>query len=216
MFINIHTHNPRHAGEWSIRNIYRNFDHAATGSPLSMGLHPWNIDPGTWKAGLDQLKKYSTAPNVLAIGEAGLDKLCKTDWALQVDAFAAQLSWVHETRKPLIIHCVRAYDDILKMLKAYNIKTACIFHGFNRNVSIAKQIIGHGYYLSFGSALQLNHVRESLRAVPLNRIFLETDDAETPIAVVYQLAAETLGMSVDDVISQIRQNTTSVFGINIA
>jgi len=216
MFINIHSHNPANKGEWSIRSISKDFDHTESEGPISIGLHPWHINPASWNAELEKIKILSQSPQVVAIGECGLDKVCHTDWALQVEVFSAQLLWVNEIQKPLIIHCVRAYDDILRMLTDRKLQSPCIFHGFNRNREIAGKIISQGHYLSFGAALQHGHVRESLQAVPPVRFFLETDDSGLPIADIYQLAAETLGMSVDDVISQIRQNTKSVFGITIA
>lgn len=215
-FIDIHSHKAGTAGEWRIVSLYKDFNALFPGGIYSIGLHPWHINPASWNAELGKIKISSQSPQVVAIGECGLDKVCQTDWALQVEVFSAQLLWVNEIQKPLIIHCVRAYDDILRMLSDHKLQSPCIFHGFNRNREIAGKIISRGHYLSFGAALQHGHVRESLQAVPPVRFFLETDNSGLPIADIYQLAAETLGMSVEDVISQIRQNTKSVFGITIA
>jgi TatD DNase family protein len=211
LFINIHTHHPPSSGEWAIQNRYLNFESLEEGNNYSIGLHPWHIDTN-WPTQFQLLTKYSTQKNVLAIGEAGLDKICKTDWALQQTVFIKQLQLAKELNKPIIIHCVKAWDEVLHTLKNENIFVPVIFHGFNKNEKLAKRITDAGYFLSFGKALQKGTTQQVLATVPINQFFLETDDADISIELVHKYAAAALSIEMDLLSLQLQKNTVTVFG----
>ena len=86
---------------------------------------------------LSALKIFSKTDSVLAIGECGLDKACDTNFKLQQQVFTTQVNWANEIKKPLIIHCVRAYGEVLSLLQKNNNKVPVIFHGFNKNGAVA-------------------------------------------------------------------------------
>lgn len=96
----------------------------------SAGLHPWYIDETGWKTSFEALKQFSLQNQVIAIGECGLDKVCKTSFSLQQEVFIAQLLWANEINKPLIIHCVKAFDEILGLLKKHSKESARYFPWF--------------------------------------------------------------------------------------
>ena len=212
MFINIHTHHPPQKNECTIQNLYKNFEQVDVLGKYSIGLHPWYINQENVAEQLQQLASYSTNKNVLAIGECGLDKVCQTNWDLQLQTFTAQVQLANEINKPLIIHCVRAYTEVLNILQQQHNKVPVIFHGFNKNQQLAKQITDKDYYLSFGKDLQQQRVQQVFATVPLKHILLETDDTTISIETIYQFAATALQIDTVKLSSQIQQNAVAIFG----
>lgn len=210
MFINIHTHQPPSAGVWALQNLGEN--HSGTTAPgcYSAGIHPWFIDPLHWEKQLDTLRSNSQFPGVLAIGECGLDKACTIPFSLQETLFTAQVQWANNIGKPLIIHCVRAWEELLLLLQPNRVPV--IFHGYNKNKILAKRIIGMGYYISLGKALQKPAMRQVLAALPPDRVFLETDDSGLPIQRIYDWAADALAIGHNSLVLQIQKNAEAVFG----
>lgn len=210
MFINIHSHQPPAEGVWALQNLGEN--HCGTLAPgcYSAGIHPWFIQPLHWEKQLDTLRRNSQLPGVLAIGECGLDKACTTPFSLQETLFTAQVQWANNMGKPLIIHCVRAWEELLLHLQPNRVPV--IFHGYNKNEILAKRITGMGYYISLGKALQKPAMRQVLIAVPPDRVFLETDDSGLPIQRIYDWAAEALSIDRNSLVLQIQKNAEAVFG----
>lgn len=188
---------------------------AQDGHPCSMGIHPWYIDPTGLNRQLEELAKYATMPNVIAIGECGLDKVTETDWQWQVTAFEAQIVLANQLKKPLIIHCVKAFDELLQLLKMHQVQVPVVFHGYNKNIELAERIIKAGYCLSFGSALlrEGSNASITLQTIPVDRFFLESDDAPIDIADIYTAAASLLKTEPDALILQLQNNFHRVFNI---
>lgn len=158
------------------------------------------------------LEQYSINKNVLAIGECGLDKICNTDFLLQQKVFAAQIGLANTINKPLIIHSVKAYEEVVQQLQQNDNKVPVIFHGFNKNKILAQQLIQKGFYLSFGKALQQPAIQELIKIVPPDKIFFETDDAAINIETIYAVAAEALHIDINSLSLQIKKNAVTVFG----
>lgn len=212
-YINIHRHGPAEVNEFGIENLYKNFE-KAPGSYFSAGLHPWYITDETWKSQYEQLESLSrNAPQMLAVGECGLDKVCDTDFHLQEKVFTAQVMLANHSQKPLIIHCVRAFDEVMQVLKNNRNTVPVIFHGFNKHKVLAQQLAGKGFYLSFGKALQKDAVKETFGTVPLSQVFLETDDAGIDIAGIYRMAAAAAAISEETLSLQLQKNLSSIFKI---
>jgi TatD DNase family protein len=177
----------------------------------SIAIHPWHISTN-WPIQLSQIKQYALQKKVVAIGETGLDKICKTDWLLQLQVFKAHIQLANQLQKPLLIHCVRAWDEVLGILKNEKVAVPVIFHGYNKNGLLAKKISEAGYYLSFGKALHQVKVQEALQQIPLSKCFFETDDADITIAAIYKLAVQVLSIEVNVLSLQMQQNAKTVFG----
>ena len=210
--IDIHTHKPTsERGTMSIRNILSDFDDLPVGGWYSVGLHPWYLKAEQTTLPASLINAAQT-PEVLAIGECGLDTRCPTPVALQRIIFIRQIELAHSIGKPLIIHCVRAFDEILAILKKLQVSIPVIFHGFNRSDVLAARIISEGYLLSFGRHLHNEAVAEVFRKLPLDRVFLETDDADVTIKEIYAVAAGIRGMAVNDIATRIDLNVKQVFG----
>lgn len=201
--IDIHTHRHYQDETWYVYNAFLNDNKLP--QRFSFGLHPWYID--NLEDNLIQLETLlRTHPNTLCIGECGLDKVCSTDSSVQQKAFEQQIALAEHYQKPVIIHCVRAYQECLQILKDKNV--AVVFHGFNKNEILARQIVSQGYAISIGKEL-LSHpekMQAILDAVPLEAVFLETDDAAIHIKELYYAVSNILKISVDDVILQVYKN----------
>lgn len=213
-YIDIHTHKQSAMGMYVI-NRHKDFAQAGDGNTCSMGIHPWYIQSGGLNEQFEELTSYAGLPNIIAIGECGLDKATDTDWQVQVIAFTEQVRLANQLKKPLIIHCVRAYEEVLHILKEENVHVPVIFHGFNKNIQLAERLVNMGYYLSFGAAL-LNegfHAAKALTHLPLERIFLETDDSAVPIEQIYETATGWLKTGKDALILQLQNNFRRVFNI---
>lgn len=210
VYINIHTHLDQAApGVFALLNKYENFDRLEKEKTYSIGLHPWYITDADLQ--LQQLEFQISAPEVWAVGECGLDALCTTDMALQKKVFARQVQLANQYRKPLIIHCVRAFPETLSLLKEAVVPV--IFHGFNNKQSLAESILTQGYYLSFGKALlqPASVAAAVLATVPADRFFLETDDAQgIAIKEIYDTASFIRKTAEDAIILQLQKNFQKV------
>lgn len=213
MYINVHTHHTKPVeGIFSIGNLYKDFDAIEPDSFYSVGLHPWFISLDTWRQQFSAVKEKAQLSNVLAIGEAGLDKACETDFALQQTVFAAHIQLANERQKPLIVHCVRAHAEAIALLKQEQVNVPVIFHGFNKSKELALQLVSQGFYLSFGHGLQKDSLKDVIRQLPIEQVLLETDNSAAAIAEVYGWAASAFKIAEDSFSLQLSKNAAKVFG----
>ncbi|UFH45511.1 TatD family hydrolase [Flavobacterium galactosidilyticum] len=215
-FFNLHTHkgtNQVHVLEL-VNQYPQEFD---AGIPYySIGIHPWYIVQDRLEADLRIVESKLKEPNCLAIGECGLDKRIAITIELQQRVFEKQLLLAQKYNKPVIIHCVAAFQELIVVKKKINISVPMIIHGFSKNEQVAKQLLDNGFYLSFGKyLLQSKSSGTALEAVfknvPNNRIFLETDTVNDGIESVYKLAAQIKGVPLVEMQEIINRNFRSVF-----
>ena len=161
------------------------------GIPVSVGIHPWEVAPN-WEAAFEKIK-LAAAQNrqVLAIGEAGFDRLKGPEISLQKAAFYAQASLASQLEIPLILHCVKAHDLLMEYLKSTKNPPAILWHGWNQKPELARQLLPFPVVFSFGKQLlqQSSNAVQWLSACPLDRVFFETDNSELEIAAIYQAAS---------------------------
>jgi TatD DNase family protein len=213
LYINIHTHHTKPVeGVISIGNLYKDFDSVENDSFYSVGLHPWYVTEETWKDQFAAVKEKSLLKNVVAIGEAGLDKVTETDFELQQTVFSKHIQLANEVQKPLIVHCVRAHAEVIALLKQTPVQVPVIFHGFNKSVELARQLVALGYYLSFGKGLEKQGLQEVMAALPRAKIFLETDNSTASIEEIYAHAAAAFQIDEDSLSLQLQKNAATVFG----
>ena len=200
IFFNFHHHNPQIP-----YGIYNSTpEEKIPGHYFSVGIHPQNIHE-QWENDLENLKIISQNPKCLAIGECGLDALVNIDENLQKKVFEAQIIWANQIQKPIIIHCVKRFQELIPFQKIA--KVPMIIHGFNKKKAIADEMLKHGFYLSFGKSVLHNlSLQTTLKEIPLEKIFLETDDADFDIAELYQKVAEIKEISVEKLQEQISKN----------
>ncbi|WP_134091743.1 TatD family hydrolase [Olivibacter sp. XZL3] len=205
-FINIHTHSSQQDNTLRVVNIAEDYRQCTKFDPCSIGIHPWFLSPDEIGQQLDDLIRYAVNKEVFAIGECGLDKLCKTAWFLQENVFLKQIAIANQVGKPLIVHCVKAYGEVVQCLQKMANNVPVIFHGFNKKTSVAQSLIEKGYYLSFGHAIIAEQNLESLKLCPPSQLFLETDDTERKIEAVYEKVSYVLGIPMDKLIKQLQMN----------
>lgn len=202
--MDLHTHHKKQA---SIINSYPFSFESQEGLVFSMGIHPWYAtdkeEPYAW----ERMQEIVNEPSILAIGEVGLDKVRGGDIPTQIAVFRKQQELAEMLGKPLIIHCVRAFNEIIELKKDAKPKSPWIIHGFRGNVNIADQLLKNDFYLSFGEKYAI----ESLLHTPLTRIFLETDTSELDINFLYEKIAVDLKMPVNEFRIQIENNFRTLF-----
>ncbi|MDO5608311.1 MAG: TatD family hydrolase [Capnocytophaga sp.] len=158
--------------------------------PFSVGIHPCFVTENDWQIQWEALQKTVLSPNCVAIGECGLDKNATISWQLQERIFGLHIRLSEEMQKPLIIHCVKAFGEIISFRKKTKPTQIWILHGFRKNMQVAQNMIDNGIKLSFGKALLTDiRLQEIFKNLPDGSFFLETDDAGVSIEEIYQKAA---------------------------
>lgn len=168
------------------------------------GIHPWYAD----RKYLQRLEQWASHPQIALIGEAGLDKVTRTPFDIQKELFKTQVQLSEKVRKPLIIHCVKAWEDLLKVRKEMQPVMPWIIHGFRGKRESAEQLLNTGMYLSFGTFHQV----EALHAAwDRQRLFIETDDKPVDIRIIYKQMAEELHLSEKTLVQKIEKTFASIF-----
>jgi TatD DNase family protein len=189
-YTNIHSHIATAADEISIYNAPDNFTENSNRF-ISIGLHPWNIDTINVSDRIELIRKCASAKNVLAIGECGLDKLIHTDLKIQEELFKQQILIAETVKKPMIIHCVKSFDTLIRIKKEMKVTVPMIIHGYNNNKQIAEQLSANNFYFSFGKALLKtgSNASKILPGIPEDKLFFETDDEDIPVKSIFEKAA---------------------------
>jgi TatD DNase family protein len=197
----------------AIDSLYFQQAAAPTSNWISAGFHPWHIGKINLDDACHWLNQMAVQKQTLAIGEAGLDKVVEVDWETQLVAFQHCIHISEQCQKPLIIHCVRAYNEIVELKKKSKAVQPWVFHGFGKSPEAANVALKAGCYLSFGSGLvrENSHAPAALRNTPADRYFLENDISGISIETIYARAAEILGKDIAEVQEQIAKNVKSVF-----
>ena len=184
----------------------------------SYGIHPWAMDNADFqlKETFALLEKKLQSPNVLALGEAGLDKMHKESFEKQIELFERQIELSEALQKPMILHDVKSHNEILALRKKHKAKQPWILHGFNGTEQDIRQLTGQGLYFSVGESLLHSErkIAKSLKNILLDLLFLETDMAEIGIEKVYTVAARLLEIDLLELRTRIFANFARLFGHN--
>ncbi len=213
-FIDLHTHRLTEADDIQILNIFaQDIPKAKPEFLFSAGLHPWHIEKVNTEECISEIERISGMKNFVAIGECGLDRSVSTDFALQEMIFKEQIRVAENQSKCLIIHCVRAYSDIINLKIQTKSEVPWILHGYSGNMETTWSLIRHGFYFSVGERLLKNVSSHSvLRTIPTERLFMETDDSEISIRQIYLSASQILKIENEILINLIFRNFKAVFG----
>lgn len=180
----------------------------------SAGIHPWYIETN-FEEQFERLSNTAQKESILAIGECGLDKISDTSWELQITAFERQIKLANKINKPLIIHCVRAYEEVLQSLRKQKNQVAVLFHGVHKKLPLIQSLHQKGYYTSFGAYILNGQQDDVIRSVDLDKIFLETDDKSTSIVDIYSYFCRVRNIPIEQLQCQLVQNVSKVFNYNI-
>lgn len=215
-FINLHTHIPTGTEQTiEVENLYsQRIDSIPEHGIFSTGIHPWHINEVAKDidARLDRLEMQMQTSRVLMLGECGLDRVADTTMDQQMPVFIEQLKLAEKYRKPVLLHCVRAYTDIISVRKKQKISVPFIFHSYHGNFQITDLLLKHDVYFSFGQHLINNPILQKiLEDIPKKRIFFETDNVKLPIERMYATGEKTLQMESAVLRSKINDNFVELF-----
>jgi TatD DNase family protein len=194
-YINFHTH--KQSASDGVITVYNLLLHEETDIPkqfYSAGLHPWYADKLSTAELSRVLDLHGTSTNLIALGEAGLDKVCKIPIQLQQDIFELQLNKAVILHKPVIIHCVKAWEEMLEITRHYHIPM--ILHGYNGSDQLTANLVKRGFFFSIGHMI-LNsdsRISHAIHHIPLSSIFCETDESDESIQSVYHAVCGYLRM----------------------
>ncbi|WKW47408.1 TatD family hydrolase [Myroides sp. JBRI-B21084] len=203
MYVNLHTHKSTETENViEIVNQYPNEIDTSTKN-TSIGIHPWYIKNELIEKEISLIEENCNNKNCKAIGECGLDKRIEISIDIQKKALIPQLLLAEKHQKPVILHCVAAFQEIIALKQNLQLTIPMVIHGFSKNLQVAESLLNHGFYLSFGKYLMTNeNVANVLKNVPLNKIFLETDSSTFSIFEVYSQAERILQRDLTEIIVQ--------------
>jgi TatD DNase family protein len=215
-YIDIHTHEAKLSeGIFAVENLmaHENLkpENISAGA-FTAGIHPWHLNENNREQLLEYVRNIASNPKLIAFGEAGFDKLRGPSIELQKSTFAEQIKIAGENQKPMVIHCVRSWDELLSSHKNLKPLTPWLVHGFRGKKELALQLIKRGMYLSFWFDFILRpESAELLRFLPKERIFLETDGSDVDIRDIYRKVSDDLDISIDFLKERIRNNFNLLF-----
>ena len=199
-----------------------------------IGLHPEEVK-ADWRNQLAQMKPMLDDPNhpFIAIGEVGLDYYWSREFeAEQLQAFEEQVEWAAEYDLPLMIHCRKAQNEMVHILKRHEkeLVRGGVFHCFTGNGKEAEQLLQFdNFVLGIGGVLTFkkSHLPEVLAGIPIDRIVIETDSpymAPVPmrgkrnesayVAFVLNRIAEIYGISEDEADRRTTANALRIFRLD--
>lgn len=209
MITDCHTHTPAHGAiaSGSPEQVRRWLADGAPGA-FSVGIHPWAtaaLSPEALAAQLSEVEMLARCERVVAIGEAGFDRLRGGSPAVQREAFVAQAKIADAVGKPLVLHVVKGIDDVLAARRELRSGVPWIWHGFRGNALQSAQIMRSypGIYLSFGEKFN----EEAPAAVLPDRILVKTDESSLTISEI--------ASRLDNARGSIPGSTLSLAGANL-
>lgn len=207
-FVDIHTHNWSRSNHIRVASVFLDDDIDGVESPICVGLHPWHSN----SSGSDLERRFAPyLGKAVALGEIGLDRSIQIHIKKQAELFVAQLEIAQKYHLPVVIHCVKAYSDLLAIIPTYK-ELTYIFHGFYANEQILNSLLSYKSYFSVGiRELQRPKGAALIRRIPINRLFLETDEGSTGIEDVYNAASKATGIDITELREQLYSSYINLF-----
>jgi TatD DNase family protein len=174
----------------------------------SRGIHPWFVNKNI---PLEKLEFDLQHPKCIALGEIGLDKICSSDLNLQRKVFIQQIELSEKYNLPVIIHCVRASNELVELKKEIKPTQHWIWHGFNK-VSILQQTLENEIIPSFGEVILHNEsLSNELANLKSSQFLLETDTSRLSIETIYKTVAEIRNQSIESIQKEQITNFERIF-----
>ncbi|MGN0231637.1 MAG: TatD family hydrolase [Muribaculaceae bacterium] len=200
--IDIHTHIERPG---AIINASPGSFSPKPGLLYSIGIHPWESETAT-DNDIAMLEHFALHPQVVMIGETGIDKLRGAALAIQIELMQRHIALSEALGKPLVVHCVRLSDELMRLRRSLNPSQPWIFHGFRGGAAHALQLLEAGIVPSYGA----RHQKEAVAITPVNRLLAETDDQTTlSIEQIIAMLGEN-HPECPSIVNQIKQNISSL------
>jgi TatD DNase family protein len=213
MYIDFHTHKPLFSPDSNVLEIISM--HKAVKYEkeyFTVGHHPWWTESPLSEEDIQNLEILLSDKFCLGIGECGLDKLKGASKEIQEEVFYQHIMLANKHNVPLIIHCVRQYDQVINFRKKYG-KTPWVIHGFRRNKQLAKSLIDQGIMVSVSPFENMNEsFVDMLKYLPSESYFLETDSEYTlNIMKRYQIMATLRNIDLEELKEQMMENFKMFF-----
>ena len=215
-FVDIHTHTVK-TGDGLLQVVNLDLEQVCPEHGYySYGIHPWEADKADFQMGtaLQCLEERLKSPHVLALGEAGLDKMHKASFEQQMELFERQIELSEALQKPVILHDVRSHNEIIALRKKHKAQQTWILHGFSGTEQDIQQLTSQGLYLSVGESLlhPERKIYNSFKYIDLDLLFLETDMAKVGIETIYDEAAKLLDIDIAVLQKRLFANFARLFG----
>ena len=207
----------------------RRLSHSHEGLWFSVGLHPWWLKAATGRDWQTPLVELLRDPKCVALGECGLDKLIDTPMAEQEQLLVRQLRLARDSNKPVILHCVKAHNPLIRLLKQTPLPKGGVVHAFTGSVEIAETYWRMGFRLGVGGSITYPRARKTRSAVtslPEQALLLETDAPDMPLSgrqgrrnspeYLELIARELAGLrevTVEQIARQTSANARDLFGL---
>ncbi|MCH5233961.1 MAG: TatD family hydrolase [Muribaculaceae bacterium] len=200
--LDIHTHHPAPQPQAVVAVSFQDFQ-PMDGQLYSIGIHPWTTTgPMPSKEDWETFERLAQLPEVVAIGECGVDKLKGGPMFKQLIVMNKQIEISEKLHKPLIIHDVKAHDVIVGLKRDLNPSQKWLVHGFRGKPTVVKMLTDAGIYLSFGEKFN----PESLPLVPKNMLLAETDESSLTIEEIIANLSASFGYDITELIAQNTQD----------
>jgi len=215
-YIDIHTHGGTPSeGLFIVENLMAHETDSIPSVPgiaFTIGLHPWFFGANNYAEPILRIREFAAKKKIFAIGEAGFDKIRGAPPELQKLIFEEQAIIAEEHKLPLIIHCVKGWDELLAAHKKIKPTVPWLIHGFHGKIETARQLLDRGMYLSVWYSFALiPESAELIRFIPNDRLFLETDGADVDIRDIYNKVSSDLEIGTDELKSIILTNYRRIF-----
>ena len=214
MYIDAHTHHiSSHENDSVFELISFYKEQEFKDSYFSIGIHPWYLD----EISFERVKELASESRCLAIGETGIDRFHDKKFDKQIELFHNHIQLSQQLQKPLVIHAVKSYSDILASIKQFNYDCTFMLHDFNGNQQIVEQFLKHDVFFSMGDKLfnKSSSGYKILKKIPIDRLLLETDDSSYSIRDVYKKASSLLEIDLPNLQSQLIRNMNSFLRKNL-
>lgn len=202
MLLDIHSHKAAPYPE-GIINVAPDEFMSLEGQLYSVGIHPWNTSGGISEDLMKKLDEAAAHPQVVAIGECGVDVSKGGPMFRQLQVFRHHVELSERLRKPLVIHCVKGADIILGLKRDLQPTLPWIIHGFRGKPALAQQLLNAGLLLSYGPKFN----PESVALTPAEALLAETDDSPESIAEVIAALSEATSRPLETEIASLLLKT---------
>lgn len=216
-YVDFHTH---HFPDSTQIIAVKNLDIFAYENPMaeqwySVGIHPWDSSRPNANEYINRIASLLDNSRVIGLGEVGLDKIKGAALDIQQELFRLQIEIAYDKNRPIIVHCVRAWDELLAIKKEFPKELPWAVHGFNGSPQLAQQLINADFHLSVGASLlkENSKINETIKSIPLSHLFLESDDSGVSIQAIYKKTTALLQVDEDVLKKQLLSNFQLFFGI---
>ncbi len=215
-FIDFHTHNATGSDDTiTVMNLMAGDEVPAdfpANTLFSAGIHPWQLTDDNLAHLQTELLLTVAHPHVAVIGEAGFDRMKGGPREIQQRAFIFQAEMAAEMDKPMVIHCVKGWDELRRARKEMKPARPWVIHGFRGNGILAASLADEGFWFSLGTG---GLKPEIVKAVSHERVLLETDDSGDKIAEVYRLFASAAGYDAEAAEGLMRRNFSALLNFGL-